>query len=593
MVGTLLEATVKTFIEDRFKLDPVAATIMGNHSHDHRLGDLSADGFAARNEFTDDWLRRFTSMGEESLDPYQKVDRLLVLSELRGDKALQPFERWRRQPSLYPDLITRGAYYILLRGHSSPEDRLAMLAERLVEAPAALDAARANLDPARVPPEWIAIAERTAPAGAAFLREELPKSVPDTSLGRVVGRALLPAANAAADALDRYVAWLRADLLPRAKGTFAIGREAFEALLKEKELLDHDASSLRAFGAELFRETESKIAEAARAVGDDDWRDSIARLRRDHPDADQLVDTYRAEMERSREAVRLSSIASIPYGEDLVVETMPDFQRTTYPYAAYVAAAPFEANRRGRFWVTLPMADDDARRAPQKILESQQSRLRRIEEADLGHELFDVETPALDHEVAAQRLARERSVVRGVCELQVVPWIPLVARDDGDAGARMALEPFAAGALVVVGQRQRHPEPAAAVRLERRRGDVRGVRVRRALEVRHRLDDEIFAVRDGRDRREAHRFARALHLHAVRVDELVGVGVIAAQARDGFAPVVVTERACRLGDLRLGLAEELLAERTQARRVVVEQLLLLQQRLEGLATDRQRALRLG
>src|SRR5438093_637342 len=259
-------------------------------------------------------------MGEDSLDPYQKVDRALVLAELRGEHALQPFERWRRQPSLYTDLITRGAYYILLRGYSGPEDRLAMLAERLAEAPAALDAARANLDPARVPPEWIAIAERTAPAGAAFLRDELPKSLPDTSLGRVVGRALLPAANAAADALDRYVAWLRADLLPRAKGTFAIGRETFEALLKEKELLDHDASSLRAYGEELFRETESKIAEAARALGDDDWRDSVARLRRDHPEADQLVDTYRVEMERSREAVRLSSIASIPYGEDLAVD---------------------------------------------------------------------------------------------------------------------------------------------------------------------------------------------------------------------------------------------------------------------------------
>jgi len=367
MVGTLLEATVKTFLDDRFALEPVAATVMGNHAHDHRLGDLSADGFAARNAFTDDWLRRFTGMGEESLDPYQKVDRLLVLSDLQGEKALQPFERWRRQPSLYSDLITRGAYYILLRQHSTPEDRLAMLAERLAEAPAALDAARANLDPARVPPEWIAIAERTAPAGAAFLRDELPKVLPDSSLGRVVGRALLPAASAAADALDRYVAWLRADLLPKARGTFAIGRETFEALLKDKEQLDHDSSSLRAFGEELFRETENKIAEAARALGDGDWRDSVARLRRDHPDADRLVDVYRAEMERSREAVRLSSIASIPYGEDLVVETMPDFQRTTYPYAAYVAAAPFEANRRGRFWVTLPMAEDDERTRRERL----------------------------------------------------------------------------------------------------------------------------------------------------------------------------------------------------------------------------------
>src|SRR6266540_4552690 len=75
MVGTLLEATVKTFIEDRFALEPVAATVMGYHSHDHRLGDLTADGFAARNEFTQDWLRRFTGMGEDSLDAYQKVDR--------------------------------------------------------------------------------------------------------------------------------------------------------------------------------------------------------------------------------------------------------------------------------------------------------------------------------------------------------------------------------------------------------------------------------------------------------------------------------------------------------------------------------------
>src|SRR5690348_12614850 len=94
-------------------------------------------------------------------------------------------------------------------------------------------------------------------------------------------------------------------------------------------------------------------------MGDDDWRDTVLRLRRDHPEARELVDTYRAEMERSRDAVRRSQIATIPYGEDLIVEEMPPFQRTTYPYAAYIAAPPFEASRRGRFWVTLPDADDD------------------------------------------------------------------------------------------------------------------------------------------------------------------------------------------------------------------------------------------
>jgi uncharacterized protein (DUF885 family) len=91
MVGTLLEATVKTFLDDRFALDPVSATVMGNHSHDHRLGDFTAAGFAARNELTEDWLRRFISMGQDSLDPYQNVDRDLVLAELRGDRALHSF----------------------------------------------------------------------------------------------------------------------------------------------------------------------------------------------------------------------------------------------------------------------------------------------------------------------------------------------------------------------------------------------------------------------------------------------------------------------------------------------------------------------
>src|SRR5262249_22799860 len=156
------------------------------------------------------------------------------------------------------------------------------------------------------------------------IREQVPSFLPDSPLGRAVGRTLRPAAAAAADALDRYAAWLRSDLEPKAKGTFAIGRDAYDALWKEKELLPYDARTIKAFGEELFAETEAKIAAAAKAMGDDDWRDTVARLRQDHPFAGELVTTYRAEMERSRAALQSAQLATIPYGEDLVVETMPD-----------------------------------------------------------------------------------------------------------------------------------------------------------------------------------------------------------------------------------------------------------------------------
>ncbi|HYK97392.1 MAG TPA: DUF885 domain-containing protein [Candidatus Acidoferrales bacterium] len=358
MVETLFVELVRSFVYDRYALDPVAATVAGVHAHDHEYGDHTAAGYAARREFSESSLQRFEE-ASEGLSPAQQVDRNLILAELRGERALVAFERWRRDPGLYPGLVTHGAYYGVTRDYAQVEERLALVTERLEKAPALLDAGRANLDPARVPPEWIAIALRTAPAGARFLREQLPSFVPESALGRAVRRGLTPAIEAAADALDRYTAWLRGDLEPKAHASFAIGRDAFEALLAEKELLTHDTATLRAFGKELVAETEARLAEAAKDMGDDDWRDTVLRLRRDHPEARELVDTYRAEMERSREAVRRSQIATIPYGEDLIVEEMQPFQRTTYPYAAYIAAPPFEASRRGRFWVTLPDADDD------------------------------------------------------------------------------------------------------------------------------------------------------------------------------------------------------------------------------------------
>jgi uncharacterized protein (DUF885 family) len=223
-----------------------------------------------------------------------------------------------------------------------------------------VEAAKANLDPALVPREWVDVALRSVPAGAAFLRTGTPAMLPRANpLERAVERALRPAAEAAADALDGYAVWLEDRLRPKARGTFAIGRDAVDAWLKEKELLDHDAASLRAWGDDFYRETEAKLASAAAELGHTDWRAAVEATREDHPPEEALVDTYREEMERSRAAVANAGLATIPYGEDLVVEAMPEFQRPTYPYAAYVGAGPFEYARRGRFWVSLPDREDD------------------------------------------------------------------------------------------------------------------------------------------------------------------------------------------------------------------------------------------
>jgi uncharacterized protein (DUF885 family) len=353
MVGeqAAFEQQVDAFVRDRFALDPTAATIAGLHDHDAKLADLSLDGFAARDAFTDRWLHVFESHDPGSWTPAARTDLALVLGELRGAKALRPFQRHVRQPSLYSDAIIRGAYYALIREEGVVEDRLGALAERLEAAPAALRHAVANLDPDRVPPVYVVVAGESATAGATFVRAILPSLAPEGSRAKA---ALVGAGKRAGDALDQYASWLRDDLMRRARGSFAIGRDAFDALLRDRELLPYDAVTLRKWGEELYAETAAKLLDAARALGDTEWRDSVDRLRKEHPSEEELVAAYRTDMERSREATGVAALASFPSGESLTVEPMPDFARPTLPYAAYVQPGPFERSRRGRFWVTLP-----------------------------------------------------------------------------------------------------------------------------------------------------------------------------------------------------------------------------------------------
>ncbi|HAF11785.1 MAG TPA: hypothetical protein DCK98_17160 [Chloroflexi bacterium] len=412
MVGeqSAFRQQVEAFVRDRYALDPTAATIAGLHDHDARLADLSDEGFAARDAFTDRWLHVFESHDPASWAAPDRTDLALVLGELRGEKALRPFERQARQPSLYSDAITRGAYYALIREEGDVETRFDALAERLEQAPAALRHAVANLDPDRVPPVYVVVAGESATAGATFVRAILPSLAPQGSKAKA---ALTGAGKRAGDALDQYASWLRDDLMRRAKGSFAIGRDAFDALLRDRELLPYDSTSLQKWGEELYAETAAKLADAARALGDTEWRDSVDRLRKEHPSEDELVGAYRTEMERSRAATHVADLASFPAGESLTVESMPDFARPTLPYAAYVQPGPFERARRGRFWVTLPAPDE-----PETVKEERLSGHPRkgiaviaCHEGYPGHHL-QLATAA-DHPSIARKAIRSNVLIEG------------------------------------------------------------------------------------------------------------------------------------------------------------------------------------
>ena len=183
-------------------------------------------------------------------------------------------------------------------------------------------------------------------------------------------------------------------------------------------------------------------------------------------------------------------------------------------------------------------------------------------------------------------------MIRRDGELEMVPGIALVARDDRDARARVTLEPLAAGLFVVVRVGERHPEAPAARRLERAGTDVCRVGIGRTLELGHRLDNEILTVRDRGEARRRDRQTRPLHLSAVRLDKRVLGGVVLAQGLDRGAPVLMADLHRRGVERGFGLAVELVTPLAKRRRIVIEQLLLFQPLVDGVASDRERPARL-
>ncbi len=352
-----LAQLVREYIFQVHRDDPVLATIQGVHDHDTRMTDLSADAFTARDEHADRWLARFDNVEPWSQSLSERLDLQFLAARMKGDVALRPFARWKRQPSLYADAVTDGAYYSVIRDESSTlDERLGRLAERLAGAGAALDAGRANCDPALVAPVYAEIGAQNARGGAAFLRT-LPETAQacesESVRGDVAARAL-----AAATALEEYAAWCD-DLVRRAQGGTAIGREAFDVLLKEREFTEYDADTLATFGDELVAETEGKLAAVAKELNAGGWREALETIRAEHPSAEELVTVYRREMERSRHATVAGDLATMPEGEWLEVESTPAFARPTTPYAAYVGPAAFGEKRTGKFWVTAPLPDEE------------------------------------------------------------------------------------------------------------------------------------------------------------------------------------------------------------------------------------------
>ena len=340
---------VRSYLDLRWQLDPVAATQAGVHAHDGRLGDFGRPQIKVALAALKSMAAAFEYCEVDSLA--DEVDQTAVLNDLRA--TIARFEREKpheKSAEFHLSHLFNSLFALLLRADQPVEARGRALVGRLQAAPRFLKDARATLKrPARV---FTETALAVARGGRALFGEAMPEFA--AGLTPATRQALTEALGDARAALDEFVEFVGGELLDRSDADFAIGSAEFDFRLHYEHALRETARELLRFGEALVKTQEADLTRRAEALAPGvPWRELVKRLREEHPPRTALVAAYAGAMDRARTFVGERDLVTIPAGKLEVVAT-PSFMQPLIPFAAYDPPGAFAPTRTGWFYVSVP-----------------------------------------------------------------------------------------------------------------------------------------------------------------------------------------------------------------------------------------------
>jgi len=351
MIGTTrtFPALAEEFVELSFRHDPVAATAVGIHDYDDLLPDDSPEGVQARVSWLRDFERRLeTQIAPDALSPEQRIDLAYLRSRVWALRTkIEDLRVHARNPVRYPERALRGVFMLLARPFAPLEERKEAILSRLMAIPTYLERARVNLEPTA---EIVARAALEVTVTGPSFVDEVTRTLRRAFPGEA--ERIEFAAQRARAGFLAYQEHLERELLPRTDGAFAIGERAMNDRLRHEHLLDQDCAALEQLGEQHVERIEKLLeAEARRLDPDKGWREQVAEAKQRHPERAGLREAYTRETERALQFVRERRIAPVASTALEIIET-PLFERAFTPYAAYLPAAPFDADQTGYFFVT-------------------------------------------------------------------------------------------------------------------------------------------------------------------------------------------------------------------------------------------------
>jgi len=346
------DRTVDRWFRDQLVMRPEDATFFGIHDHDAELASGGRDAIDDEVAFYRRTIHEMGGLDPSELDGQRALDRDLAIHQARlGLFWLTEYRPWAGS-SGGAEHIGEALFPLFTRDFAPLPERLTSIAGRLEAAPTFLRQTRERVtDPVAL---WIEIDLESTRGLPGFLDTILSAARSDGNDAAVADR-LESAVKATRAALDDHAAWLRDDVLPRARADWKAGADRFEEMVRLREL-EADGDEILAVGEELL-ESEKAAREAIAAEIDPSASAAEVAdiVKEDH--AATFVESlteYRAAMDRARGFVVEHDLATPPEEDHLNVIETPSFIRHLIPFAAYYEPAKFDAVPVGTYIVTPP-----------------------------------------------------------------------------------------------------------------------------------------------------------------------------------------------------------------------------------------------
>jgi uncharacterized protein (DUF885 family) len=374
LAGDYLAETHERFPED--------ASALGLAKYDAGLSDNSATTHEAQNALIAKTLAAVEALPEAEFRGDDYLDRRGFLAMLRTSRFYEDqLQRWRTNPQRPVDGAVNAIFDLVVRNAGNLRRALPAIEARIEKLPAWLaDGARNIRKPV---PLWTKLALQSADGAIEFLaglEAEL------CGLSKNSGRTAAMLAHAK-QAFADYARAIRRKP-PGAKNGYAVGRDGFEFLMRERLGFDQSLPEIRANGLALIEQLKAALRAEARRCGfanaDAALRQAASSWTPDRP----LLELYREVTVQIRDRVGELGLVTLPTGESLDVLPVPAFLRHHFPTAAYHQPPPFSRRQVGIFWVNdLSLVQSDPAKKLAEIRQHFGLELTAAHEAYPGHHL--------------------------------------------------------------------------------------------------------------------------------------------------------------------------------------------------------------